>query len=168
MTEPATSTVHGTCIRVGPMGVLIIGPSGSGKSDLALRLIDQPGRGSGDADLEVVLIADDRVVMSAQGGALMAAAPDTIQGMLEVRSVGIIDVPVETGVRVGLVVNLSPDLDRERIPDFQKQTLEHCGVAVPELRINPFEASAPAKVRAAVTALHGGGFLNAVPGGTGQ
>ena len=147
------------------MGVLITGPSGSGKSDLALRLIDHPG---GDAGLEAVLIADDRVVLGAEGGALMAAAPDTIKGMLEVRSVGIVAVPVETNVRVGFVVNLSPGLDRERVPDFQAQTVEHCGIVLPELRIDPFEASAPAKVRAMVVALRDGGFLGATSGAGGQ
>ena len=166
MTEPATSTVHGTCVRVGPMGVLITGPPGSGKSDLALRLIDHAGRGCGEAALEAVLIADDRVVLSAHGRALAAAAPHTIRGMLEVRSVGILAVPCETTVPVSLVVNLSPDLERERIPDFQTQTAEHCGITLPELRIDPFEASAPAKVRSMVVALSGDGLITKVPGAT--
>ena len=167
MTEPATITVHGTCVRVGPMGVLITGPSGSGKSDLALRLIDQTGSGGGNAALEAVLVSDDRVVLSAEGGVLTAAAPGPIKGMLEVRSVGIIAVPAETTVPLGLVVNLSPDLELDRIPDLEVQTAEHCGVSLPELRIDPFEASAPAKVRAMVVALSGDGLITTVPGATG-
>ena len=93
MTEPATSTIHATCIRVGPFGVLITGPSGSGKSDLALRLIDQPGRGAGGTVMDAVLIADDRVVLTPRNGELTATAPGAIKGLMEIRSVGVVAVP---------------------------------------------------------------------------
>ena len=168
MTEPATSTVHATCIRVGPFGVLITGPSGSGKSDLALRLIDQPGRGAGGTVMDAALIADDRVVLTVRNGELAATAPGAIKGLMEIRSVGVVAVPAETSTRVDLVVTLAADGDLERIPDFRTQTVDCCGIELPELRIDPFEASAPAKVRALVAALHGGGMANEVPAGDGE
>jgi HPr kinase/phosphorylase len=136
------STIHGTVISVDGAGILIRGPSGSGKSDLALRMID------GGAHL----VADDRVVLVHIRGALEARAPKALQGMIEVRGLGVISLPeskVEPVVKIELVVDLSSSRDDiERMPEALRVELD--GVELRRLRLWPFEASAPAKVRLAI------------------
>src|SRR5690606_18170052 len=73
--------IHATCVVIGEIGVILRGPSGSGKSDLALRLVDTGG----------LLVADDQVFLSVENGALVARAPPTISGKLEVRGLGIVE-----------------------------------------------------------------------------
>lgn len=130
--------VHATCIALGGSGVLIRGPSGSGKSDLALRLIDDGA----------ALVADDQVDVRAAAGALVAAAPETIAGLIEVRGVGIVRVPQTGPVPVALVVDLVGREAVERLPGPVSATIE--GVDLPRIALCPFEASAPAKVRLAL------------------
>jgi HPr kinase/phosphorylase len=131
-------TVHGTVVAIDGAGVLLRGPSGSGKSDLALRLIDGGG----------VLVADDRVVLSGTGGRIEASAPEAIHGKLEVRGVGIVALPATRVSVLGLVVDLVESGAVERLPKAAETVL--VGVALPLLRLAPFEASAPAKVRVAL------------------
>jgi serine kinase of HPr protein (carbohydrate metabolism regulator) len=131
-------TIHATAVAIGGRAVLLVGPSGSGKSDLALRLID---RGA-------ALIADDRVALTRVGDHLTAAPPPMIAGLIEVRGVGLITVPHVAGVRVALVVDLTAPIDR--LP--QAMTREVAGVALPAVALAAFEASAPLKVERALTA----------------
>jgi HPr kinase/phosphorylase len=136
------ATIHGTAISVEGVGVLIRGPSGSGKSDLALRMID------GGAHL----VADDRVVIEHVNGALEARAPKALQGMIEVRGLGIVSLlesMVAPVARIELVVDLSESrADIERMPEAERVDLEV--VEIRRLRLWPFEASAAAKVRLAI------------------
>jgi HPr kinase/phosphorylase len=129
--------VHGTCVELAGMGVLLRGPSGSGKSDLALRLIDRGAR----------LVADDRVDLRASGTALIATPPEPIAGRMEVRGIGIIDLPAAAETRLGLVVDLVPPQATERLPEPNFCTF--LGIRVPLIALAPFEASAAAKVRLA-------------------
>ncbi len=129
--------VHGTCVELAGMGVLLRGPSGSGKSDLALRLIDRGAR----------LVADDRVDLRASGAALIATPPEPIAGRMEVRGIGIIDIPAAAETRLGLVVDLVPPQATERLPEPSFCTF--LGIRVPLIALAPFEASAAAKVRLA-------------------
>ena len=131
------SELHATCVSVSGMGVLLLGPSGSGKSDLALRLIDQ-GAGTD------VLVADDRVIVELSEGRLVGCAPQVLRGRLEVRGVGVLSMPYLEQAVVKLAVSLTED-DGERIPDLGDQVFEVCGISVPNLFLNAFEASAPAK-----------------------
>ena len=131
-------TIHGTAVTIDGAGVLLRGPSGSGKSDLALRLID------GGA----ALVADDRVVLSRHGDDVMAAVPETIAGKLEVRGLGIVRLPAAAAPPLRLVVDLVRPGDVERLPKATETVL--LGVALPVLNLAPFEASAPAKVRLAL------------------
>ena len=131
-------TIHGTAVTIDGAGVLLRGPSGSGKSDLALRLID------GGA----ALVADDRVVLSRHGDDVMAAVPETIAGKLEVRGLGIVRLPAAAAPPLRLVVDLVRPDDVERLPKATETVL--LGVALPVLNLAPFEASAPAKVRLAL------------------
>ena len=129
--------VHGTCVELAGMGVLLRGPSGSGKSDLALRLIDRGAR----------LVADDRVDLRVLGAALIAAAPEPIAGRMEVRGIGIIAAPAVAETRLGLVVDLAAPAAVERLPAPNFCTF--LGLRVPLIELVAFEASAAAKVRLA-------------------
>lgn len=142
--------VHGTAISVGPRGVLIRGRSGAGKSDLALRaLCSGPGVASGET---VRLVSDDQVLMTRGGRGVFMAAPPAIRGKLEVRGVGLVDlrgaVLTDEPVRLVLVVDLAEDGGHiERLPEPTSVTL--LGTEVAGLRLYPFEASAPEKLRIA-------------------
>ena len=91
--------LHASCVELAGTGVVLLGPSGSGKSDLALRLID------GGAQL----VADDRVVVERQGDRLMARPPEAIAGLIEVRGLGIMRVDHRASSALGLVVALGCD-----------------------------------------------------------
>jgi serine kinase of HPr protein (carbohydrate metabolism regulator) len=129
--------VHGTCVELAGLGVLLRGPSGSGKSDLALRLIDRGAR----------LVADDRVDLEAEGDGLVARAPEAIAGRIEVRGIGIIEVPAVAKARLGLVVDLVEAQEVERLPE--PSACAFLGRAVRRILLDPFESSAAAKVRLA-------------------
>lgn len=126
--------MHATCVAVDGRGILICGPSGSGKSDLALRLID---RGA-------MLVADDQTVVENRDGTLWASTPVELSGKLEVRGVGIMELPAGPAT-VSLVVELVPPDAVERLPETESLEIE--GLDLPLLRLAPFEASADAKVR---------------------
>lgn len=140
--------VHGTCIDLGAAAVLLRGPSGSGKSDLALRLIDDETGGDGAR-----LVSDDQVELAARDGAVWASAPESIAGLMEVRGVGVVRVPCVETARLGLVVDLVPPRDVERMPTLQ--TVSYEGVALPLMQLSPFEISATAKLRMVVRAAEG-------------
>ena len=129
--------IHGTAVSIDGWGVLLLGPSAAGKSDLALRLID---RGA-------MLVSDDAVpvVIDASGPELHTA--QNIEGRLEVRGIGIVSVPHVTRVPLRLVIELAESV--ERLPvDGKCSTI--CGFSVPTTKLLPFEASAPLKVEYAL------------------
>jgi len=115
---------QGTCVAIGGRGLLIEGAPGSGKSSLALALID---RGA-------VLVGDDGVSLDAAGGRLLASPAPEIAGLLEVRNVGLLRYPVAERVQVVLVVVL--DEVAERLPDGPGER-ELLGVTVPLVRLWP-------------------------------
>lgn len=141
--------VHGTSVALEGDGLLLRGPSGSGKSDLALRLVDGGAR----------LVADDQTEIRRVGAELHLAAPATIAGLIEVRGVGILCVPAVASAPLRLVVDLVPPERIDRLPEPHFCTL--LGVSVPLLALAPFEASAPAKLRVALGYL-GAGALGAL------
>lgn len=151
------ASIHGTCIAVGGHGVLLFGAPGSGKSDLALRLIDTDGRGTGPERLTAQLVADDQVVLAARGGRLIARAPDALAGRLEVRGLGIVSVAYLEEVPVLCAARLDGTAAPERLPDFSQRTATLCGIAIPELALDARAPSAPAVIRAAVIAFAGAG-----------
>jgi HPr kinase/phosphorylase len=118
--------MHGSCVARDGAGVLILGPSGSGKSDLALRLL---GRG-------FVLVADDQIDI-ADG---FARAPDALAGMLEVRGLGIVRLPYLSGAKLNVVIALSDQTERLPYPD------RHAVLDLPLVHLKPFGASDPDRV----------------------
>lgn len=128
-----SETLHASCVAIGGRAVLIQGPSGSGKSDLALRLID---RGA-------VLVSDDYTIVRRTDGELLAVSPPNITGMIEVRGVGLMSMPSVPDVPVALIVSLTAQV--ERLPDeLRMRTL--AGVDVPTADVIAHEPSAPVKV----------------------
>jgi serine kinase of HPr protein (carbohydrate metabolism regulator) len=133
--------VHATSIAVADAGVLLRGPSGSGKSDLAVRLIDAGAR----------LVADDQTELRRDGGSLRMSAPAALRGLIEVRGLGIVRVEAIASVPLRLVVDLVSEEAIERLPEPSFVTL--AGLSFPRLALAPFAASAGAKLRLAVMAL---------------
>ena len=130
--------IHATAIAIRGKGILLRGRAGSGKSDLALRLIDGGAK----------LIADDVVEIETRGTALEARAPARLQGKMEVRGVGIVTVPTAARARIALVVDLVPVEEVERYPEPRFARI--LGIRVKLLKLWAFEGSAPAKLRLAV------------------
>jgi serine kinase of HPr protein (carbohydrate metabolism regulator) len=132
--------LHASCVALANKAVLITGASGAGKSDLALRLIDQGA----------LLIADDQTQLEVDdNGHLNAAAPVSIMGLIEVRHVGLLKLPYVGQTQVRLYIELaSPDEALERLPELAPVLL--LGHPVRRLRLPAFAASTPAKIRAAL------------------
>ena len=133
MSEP----VHATCVAIGGRGVLIRGRSGSGKSDLALRLIDRGAR----------LVSDDYTLLSAHEGRVRARPPETIAGKLEVRGVGIVEMEPEADIPICLIADL--DWTAERLPEAARG-VAILGIPIPAIGIAALEASAPLKLEQAL------------------
>ncbi len=136
MTSLSSETLHATSVAIDGRAVLIEGRSGSGKSDLALRLID---RGA-------VLVSDDYTVLVRRDGRLLARPPATIAGRIEVRGLGIVPLPHVEDVPVALIVRVDGEV--LRMPERRVRSL--ADVEVPELALAPFEASAPIKLEMAL------------------
>lgn len=142
--------IHGTCLAIGGEGVLLVGKPGAGKSDLALRLIDQPGLGLAQRLRPALLVADDQVVIRRQAGALVASAPAALKGKLEIRGLGIAELAVEAEARLRLAVRMTPAAEIERLPDLTTARMDILGIALPLILLDPQTASAPARLRAAL------------------
>jgi serine kinase of HPr protein (carbohydrate metabolism regulator) len=134
---PSSERVHCSAVAIGGRAVLLGGRSGSGKSDLAFRLVD---RGA-------ILVSDDYCDLRRSEGRLLAAAPPTIRGKLELRGLGIVELESAQDVPVALFVEL--DHVPERLPE-PGGTRSLAGVEVPVLRLAGLEASAPLKVEQAL------------------
>ena len=136
---PASATVHASAVLVGSRAVLIRGPSASGKSRLALELLEAARTGS----LRFArLVADDRVHLEALGGRLLARTPKALAGLIEVRDVGLLRVTHEPCAVIGLVVDLAAPA-AERLPSTNERTTEIHGIALPRLPIARDVAALP-------------------------
>ena len=136
----SSETLHASTVALDGRAVLIMGPSGSGKSDLALRLLD---RG-------FVLVSDDQTIVKKQGGKLIASSPATIRGKLEIRGVGIVDMESSDNVPVALAVELASDISR--LPDDSRER-PILGLGVPLISVDAMTASAASKVALALDRL---------------
>lgn len=110
--------LHATTVAIEGRGLLIIGPSGTGKSSLALQLLALGGR----------LVADDRTQVSRQGGDVIADVPDAIAGQIEARHVGILNVAPAGPTPLAAVADLG-QLETTRLPDLHKHVV--AGISFP-------------------------------------
>ena len=133
----SAETVHASTVASEGRAVLITGPSGSGKSDLTLRLLD---RG-------FTLVSDDQTIVKKDGDRLVASAPPNIAGKLEIRGIGIVEIDSVTDLPVALLVELTSDI--QRIPDDSRER-PILGVPIPLISIDAMGASAPSKVAIAL------------------
>lgn len=131
-------TCHASSVEIEGKGVLLRGPSGSGKSDLALRLID--GGGS--------LISDDYTEIHMRDGRLYLKAPVEITGKIEVRGLGLMSLPATGDIPLALVFDLMPYSQIDRAPAQDVAIFDD--VEVPRRALDPFTASAAAVVRLAL------------------
>lgn len=136
----SSENLHASTVALDGRAVIISGPSGSGKSDLTLRLID---RG-------FCLVSDDRTIVRKAGDQVIASAPDTISGKLEIRGIGIIDMPYVGDVPVALVVDLTSNITR--MPDDARERTI-LGIGIPLISVDATTASAPSKVAIALDRL---------------
>ncbi|MEH6791186.1 HPr kinase/phosphorylase [Parasphingorhabdus sp.] len=137
------ATLHATAVAIAGSGVLIRGVSGSGKSDLALRLID---RGA-------TLVADDQVEMVREGERLLLGAPASLAGKMEVRSLGICQLDHVAGVELKLVIDLKAQPDRFPL---DRQVVILLGLEVPACTLTAMESSAPIKAEMALQQIRNG------------
>jgi serine kinase of HPr protein (carbohydrate metabolism regulator) len=133
---PPDEIVHASCVAIGGRGVLLGGRSGAGKSDLALRLIDRGAE----------LVSDDYTELRRVGETVLAQAPATIAGKIEVRGVGLVELPEAAGIPVCLCVDL--DSVPERLPEAGIVRL--AGVDIPLVALAALEPSAPVKLEHAL------------------
>ncbi|MBK1671134.1 hypothetical protein CKO28_24320 [Rhodovibrio sodomensis] len=129
--------LHASCAVLNARAVLLRGPSGSGKSDILLRLVAAAGAG---------LVADDQVLLARDGDALVARAPDSLQGVMEARGVGLLRLPAAGPARVVLLADLTPRPRRQ--PDPAHETVLGCRLR--RVEIDPGAASAVAKLQLAL------------------
>jgi len=132
-------TIHASVVLVGAHGVLVSGPAGSGKSRLVLNLLHAAASGPFRF---ARLVADDRVHLQAANGRLLARPAEALAGLIEVRGVGILQLPYEPCAVVGLVVDLAAE-DAERLPRAEGRETEIAGVLMPRLAVAAGAAPLP-------------------------
>src|SRR3954452_13340362 len=119
----SAETLHASTVATEGRAVLITGPSGSGKSDLTLRLLD---RG-------FALVSDDQTIVKRDGERLLASPPPNIAGKLEIRGVGVVEMNIVTTQPVALIVELTSET--QRLPDDNRER-PILGVGLPLVSID--------------------------------
>ena len=130
--------VHGTSVSIDGDGVLFRGPSGSGKSDLALRMINYGAQ----------LVSDDQVCLARRNDKIFMSSPPTIRNSMEVRGIGIVNTIAQKEAPLILVLNMLPNNAANRMPIWQLCTF--LDIKVPAVEFAPFEISAHLKVKLAI------------------
>jgi serine kinase of HPr protein (carbohydrate metabolism regulator) len=130
--------VHGTSVSIDGDGILFRGPPGSGKSDLALRMINYGAQ----------LVSDDQVCLTRRNDNIFMSSPPTIRNSIEVRGIGIVNTTAQKEAPLILVLNMSPNNAASRMPIWQLCTF--LDIKVPAVEFAPFEISAHLKVKLAI------------------
>lgn len=139
----ASLRIDGVAVSIDGQAVLLRGPSGSGRSDLALRLIDEGAK----------LISDEQVELHRDGERLLIgvpeAMPEGLKGYIEARGLGLVQVPhVDTPQQLAWIVDMADRAEIDRLP--AAESAEYLGLKTPLLKLDPFSLSAAAKLRLAV------------------
>ena len=129
------TTIYASCVEFMGSGLLICGRSGSGKSDLCLRLIDAGAK----------FIADDQTIIENKGGKLKARCPDSIKGMLEIRGIGIVEMPCIDETEINLKLSLQSFDQIDRMPEKHTELIEN--VRLPIFYLDAFSVSAVIKIK---------------------
>lgn len=132
-----SNVIQATCVAVRGRGLLIQGPPDSGKSSLALALLDRGAE----------LVGDDGLTVAAKGSVLMASPPPNIAGLIEVRNVGLLVRPTVGPVPIALALRLDPQAPR--LPD-EPETLTIAGISLPCLAFWPDSPALPLRAEAAL------------------
>lgn len=128
-----TQNIHATTVEIKGAGVIITGESGTGKSDLALRLIENKN---------AVLVSDDQTLIESKDGQIIASSPQSIEGLLEVRNIGILRLPFKkTTLCLAIELTKKPI---ERLPEPSFLNLNN--ILIPKIQLHAFEASTPDKI----------------------
>ena len=135
----SATTVHASAVLVGARAVVIRGPSGSGKSRLALALIEAGRNGT---LMFARLVGDDRIFLKPAGGRLLVQPAESLVGLIEVRGTGLLRLDYEPEAVAGLVVDLAA-ADAERLPDKTRDIVEIYGVRLPRLAVAATEEALP-------------------------
>lgn len=133
----ASETLHATCLSVQGRGILLCGPPGCGKSDLALRLI---------TGHDARLVADDQVTLERRGSLLVGSAPKNLRGLFEVRGLGIVRMDYEHEAGLAMLFRLKSWQDIERMPDHPVRQFSILGIAIAETDLDPAASSAPQRL----------------------
>ena len=136
-------SIHASSVEFMGSGVLICGNSGSGKSDLCLRLMDVGAQ----------LVADDQTQIENIAGKLTATCPEKLRGLIEVRGIGIIKTPFIPKTEIHLKLVLQPNEKIDRMPKPCTEVIE--GLQIPVFALDAFEASAVLKVKTYLQILNG-------------
>ena len=135
--------IHATLISFNNKGILFVGKSGIGKSDLALRMI---------MDYGAVLVADDRVNIENIDGNIYGSAPDEILGKIEIRNIGIACFTPKQKEKICLCVELCDDRKKlERLPEDEHE--DFLGVSVTKIKLYPFDCSTICKIIAKISGI---------------
>lgn len=145
--ESGAVTIHASCVALGGKALLLRGPSGSGKSDLAYRMVS-----AGQA----MLVADDQVLLHLEGDKLMASAPPILAGLIELRGLGLRRIHCLAQAEVSLLVDLVPRECVPRLPEARYDKI--LGISLPVLSLHGFDLSTPQKLELAMDFLPAIGF----------
>lgn len=124
-------TIHGTMVQINGHGILLRGASGSGKSSLAIRLIDDVLVAGGKG----FLVADDRIILDQDSLNVYGRAPDSLFGLIEMRGIGLIELAATHHARINLLVDLVSPETLDRMPSEDSQTQQLCGHAIQAIKI---------------------------------
>jgi serine kinase of HPr protein (carbohydrate metabolism regulator) len=128
-------SLHGNCLWVNETGVLILGDAASGKTELALTMINS-GRGT--------LVADDQVIIEREHKILMARPPEGLQGLMQIHGIGIVNFDKIAPVPLHLIIELVPHMDVPLIPEKSEKEIQ--GLSLPLVKLAGHEASSADKL----------------------